>query len=94
MAVFLWVLMLVILILDVAATIDVVRRPDLRGGAKAIWIGLVFILPVIGLIVYVIARPSVVDMGDDPEKAKKAAAVAAAERAREQANQQGLGDYR
>jgi uncharacterized membrane protein YcfT len=94
MAVVLWVLMLVILILDVAATIDVVRRPDLRGGSKAIWIGLVFILPVIGLIVYVIARPSVVDMGDDPEKAKKAAAVAAAERAREQANQQGLGDYR
>jgi hypothetical protein len=94
MAVFLWILMLVILILDVAATIDVVRRSDLGGGAKAIWIALVFILPVIGLIVYVIARPSVVDMGDDPEKAKKAAGVAAAERAREQGNQQGLGDYR
>ncbi len=94
MGVFLWLGMLVVLILDVAATIDVVRRPDLGGGAKTLWIVLVFVLPVIGLIAYVIARPSVVDMGDDPEKAKKAAGVAASERARNRANEQGLGDYR
>jgi hypothetical protein len=94
MAVFLWLSMLVIVILDVAATVDVVRRPDLGGGGKKFWIVLVFVLPVIGLIAYVIARPSVVDRGDDPEKAKKAASVAAAERARDRANEQGLGDYR
>lgn len=36
---------------------DIFRRNDLSGWAKAGWIFLLFILPFIGALVYVIARP-------------------------------------
>jgi uncharacterized membrane protein YhaH (DUF805 family) len=94
MAVFAWIIGLVVLVIDIAAIVDVIRRPDLGGGAKTLWILLLLIVPVIGVIVYVIARPSVVDFGEDPERAKKAASTVASERARDQAMQEGLGDYR
>jgi len=94
MAVFGWIVGLVVLVIDIAAIVDVLRRPDLHGGAKTLWILLLLIVPVIGVIVYLIARPSVVDFGEDPQQAKKAASTAASERARDQAMQEGLGDYR
>jgi uncharacterized membrane protein YhaH (DUF805 family) len=94
MAVFGWIFGLLVLVIDIAAIVDVIRRPDLHGGAKTLWILLLLIVPVIGVIVYVIARPSIVDFGDDPAKAKKAASAVASERARDQAMQEGLGDYR
>jgi hypothetical protein len=59
-----------------------------------LWVILLLLLPLIGVIAYVIARPSVVDAGDDPEKAKKAASEAASERARDRATDEGLGNYR
>ena len=94
MGLFLWIGMLVVIVIDIAAIVDVARRPDLGGAAKALWILLLLVLPVVGVIVYVIARPSIVDMGDDPRQAKKAAAEAAAERARDRGTDEGLGDYR
>jgi cytochrome c oxidase assembly factor CtaG len=38
---------------------DTFRREDLSGGMKAIWILFMFIVPVIGCIVYMITRPKV-----------------------------------
>jgi len=40
---------------------DILRRQDLSGGAKAGWILLIFILPLFGILIYLIARPSIVD---------------------------------
>jgi hypothetical protein len=37
--------------------VDIVRRHDLRGGSKALWIAATLFVPVIGPIVYFIARP-------------------------------------
>jgi hypothetical protein len=36
---------------------DIFRRNDLSGGAKAGWILLIFIVPFLGALIYVIARP-------------------------------------
>ncbi len=35
---------------------DIFRSPDLSGGAKAGWFAFVFFIPLIGLLVYLIAR--------------------------------------
>jgi Phospholipase_D-nuclease N-terminal len=38
----------------------VIQRPDLGGGAKALWILLILLLPIVGLLVYFLwdaARP-------------------------------------
>ncbi len=48
-----WVFIVVSVILDVA------RRPDLDGAATALWILLVVFAPLIGVVAYLIARPSV-----------------------------------
>jgi len=36
---------------------DIFQRIDLSGGAKAGWIILIVILPLFGILIYVIARP-------------------------------------
>jgi hypothetical protein len=41
---------------------DIFRRHDLSGGAKAGWILLIFLLPLLGILIYLIARPSVTEM--------------------------------
>lgn len=38
---------------------DIFRRSDLSGWAKAGWIFLIFVLPFLGILIYMIARPSV-----------------------------------
>ena len=38
---------------------DIFRRTDIHGGAKAGWILLIFILPFLGCLIYMIARPKV-----------------------------------
>ena len=85
----LWFFVLLVVIVDIAATVDVIRRPDLPGGAKVLWVLLIFILPVLGVIAYVIARPSLVDFGENRDEAKKAASEAAAERTRDRARDLG-----
>ena len=44
------------------AFIDDFRRPDLSGWAKAGWALLIIVLPLIGTLIYLIARPAVVDL--------------------------------
>jgi hypothetical protein len=43
----------------IAAFSDILRRNDLSGGAKAGWIFLVIVLPLLGVLIYMIARPKV-----------------------------------
>ncbi len=40
---------------------DIFRRNDIHGGAKAGWIILIFILPFLGALIYVIARPKMTE---------------------------------
>jgi hypothetical protein len=57
----------------IAVFADIFRRRDLSGGAKAGWILLIFMLPLFGILIYVIARPTVTDQ--DREMAISAAAA-------------------
>jgi len=40
---------------------DIFRRDDLSGGAKAGWILLICVLPLLGILIYMIARPKMTD---------------------------------
>jgi uncharacterized membrane protein len=57
---------------------DIFRRNDLSGGMKAFWIILLVIVPFLGAIIYIIARPKVtaqdVQMMAQAEAAQKAVA--------------------
>jgi hypothetical protein len=57
-AFFFWFMLIWMFIMVFA---DIFRRKDLSGGAKAGWIVLIFILPLFGILIYLIARPSIVD---------------------------------
>jgi len=46
------------LILWIRAVIDVFRRGDLSGAAKAAWTIIMLIIPLIGLLIYYMLRPS------------------------------------
>lgn len=50
------VALVVALWLAIAVTVDVLRSDDLSGVAKAAWILLVVLLPLFGVLVYLIAR--------------------------------------
>lgn len=47
---FIWIWLLVMVFMDIF------RSPDLGGGAKALWIIFVIVLPYLGVFVYLIAR--------------------------------------
>jgi ABC-type multidrug transport system fused ATPase/permease subunit len=51
--VFLWVIWIWVL---VAVFIDIFRSPDLSGWAKALWFVFVLLIPLVGVLVYLIAR--------------------------------------
>jgi len=55
---------------------DIFRRTDIHGGAKAGWILLIFILPLLGCLIYIVARPKVTQ-GDLQAMAQADAANAA-----------------
>jgi hypothetical protein len=46
------------LVLWIRAVLDVVRRGDLSGSAKAAWAIIMLVVPFIGLLVYTLMRPS------------------------------------
>ena len=46
------------LVLWVRAVIDVFRRPDLSGAAKGAWAIIMLLVPFIGLLMYMLLRPS------------------------------------
>ena len=41
----------------IAVFTDIFRRRDLSGGAKAGWVILIFVVPFLGALIYIIARP-------------------------------------
>ena len=53
---FFWTMALMIFI---SVFSDVFRREDLTGGMKAVWILVIFILPFLGCLIYMIVRPKV-----------------------------------
>jgi len=57
---------------------DIFRRNDIHGGAKAGWIILIFVLPLLGCLIYIVMRPKVtaqdVQMMARAEAANKAVA--------------------
>ena len=53
---FAWVIWIYLLIMILA---DVFRRPDISGVAKAGWTLFVIILPLFGVLIYMITRPRV-----------------------------------
>jgi len=57
-----WILVTIVfalfLVLWVRAVVDVFRRGDLSGAAKAAWAIIMLIVPFIGLLVYMLLRPS------------------------------------
>ena len=55
---FFWVMAIWIFI---AIFTDIFRRNDLSGGAKAGWIILLFLLPFVGALIYMVARPKMTE---------------------------------
>ena len=45
----------------IAVFADIFRRNDLSGWGKAGWIFLIFIIPLLGILIYVIARPKMTE---------------------------------
>src|SRR5262245_39333154 len=72
---FFWILAIWIFIVIIS---DVIRRDDLSGGKKAVWIIFMVRLPFIGGLTYIIVRPKVtaqdVRLATQAEAAQKAAA--------------------
>ena len=76
MVVFFFWFMLIWIFISIFA--DIFRRNDLSGGWKAIWIIVIFVIPFIGALIYIISRPKVtaqdVQMMTQADAATKAAA--------------------
>jgi hypothetical protein len=53
-----WFFLFAVLFTIVWAFIDNFRRPDHSGWAKAGWALLIIVLPLLGVLIYLIARPS------------------------------------
>jgi flagellar biosynthesis/type III secretory pathway M-ring protein FliF/YscJ len=72
---FLWIMIFWIFISVVA---DIFRRDDMSGWAKAGWLLLIIVVPLLGILIYVIARPRVtaqdVRMMTQAQAAQQAAA--------------------
>jgi Phospholipase_D-nuclease N-terminal len=57
-AFFFWFMLIWMFIMVFA---DIFRRKDLSGGAKAGWLLLIIILPLFGILIYMIARPTMTE---------------------------------
>jgi hypothetical protein len=55
-----WFVILPLLALWVGAVIDIVKRIDLSKGVAAAWIIGILVFPIVGLVAYMAARPSIV----------------------------------
>jgi hypothetical protein len=61
-----WLWMMVIWMF-IAVFADIFRRRDHSGWAKAFWVFLIFILPLFGVLIYMIARPAGATAAQDAE---------------------------
>jgi len=62
----------------IAVFADIFRRNDLSGGWKAIWILVIFIIPLIGILIYLVSRPKVTPQDVQQMTQMEAGAKAAA----------------
>ena len=53
---------------------DIFRRNDLSGWAKAGWIFLIFIVPFLGALIYIVARPKMTSSGQRDHRARSGGA--------------------
>jgi len=67
---FFWVMAIWIFIIVFS---DIFRRRDLSGAAKAGWIILIFIVPFLGAIIYMIARPRMTEQDKEDMERMQAA---------------------
>jgi predicted membrane channel-forming protein YqfA (hemolysin III family) len=74
-ALFFWIMLIWIFI---AIFADIFRRNDLSGGWKAIWILVIFIIPLFGCLIYIVSRPKATAQDVAMITQSKAAAQAAA----------------
>jgi uncharacterized membrane protein len=82
MLVFYFIFMVIWMFISVFA--DIFRREDLSGWAKALWIFLMFVLPFLGILVYMITRPKMTEqdqrmLAEMQEKERRAAGFSAAD---------------
>jgi hypothetical protein len=63
---FFWLMLIYIPLVMVWATalVDVFRRDDIGGVGKALWTVAIFVLPFIGTLIYLIARPAGATKGE------------------------------
>ena len=47
-----------LIMLWVFALVDLFARPDLGGGAKVLWMFLIIFLPLLGVLIYFLTRPT------------------------------------
>ena len=57
----------------IAVFADIFRRRDLSGAAKAGWVILIFIVPFLGAIIYLIARPKMTEQDKEDMERMQAA---------------------
>ena len=62
--IFIWMM---VIWMFIAVFTDIFRRRDISGIAKAFWIFFIFILPLLGILVYMIARPKDATAEQDAE---------------------------
>jgi hypothetical protein len=62
--VFFWTL---VIWMFIAIFSDIFRRRDMSGWAKAFWVFLIFVLPFLGILIYLIARPQDATAEQDAE---------------------------
>jgi hypothetical protein len=55
---FLFVIFLPLLMIWAFALVDIFRRDDMNGWAKALWVLAIFLVPFIGTLIYLIVRPA------------------------------------
>jgi hypothetical protein len=55
---FLFLIFLPLVLLWAFALIDLFKRHDIHGGAKALWLVLIIVIPIFGALIYIAMRPS------------------------------------
>jgi hypothetical protein len=61
---FLFFIFIPLMIAWVYTAVDIFRRPDEGGLAKFGWLMLILFLPILGMLIYFIARPSDVEIAE------------------------------
>jgi hypothetical protein len=62
--IFIWMM---VIWMFIAVFTDIFRRRDISGWLKAFWIFFIFILPLLGILIYMIARPADATAEQDAE---------------------------